>query len=112
MEERSWATKFPGRQPQIAVKATSQGLSWTGFQAQVYDTLGGFAEMPPKTHHRVRMHLGAPINATCRCAGIVQRRRMTPGDLDVVPLAHSAVWRKKARARCWAFALCLRSYGP
>jgi AraC family transcriptional regulator len=90
MDARSWAAN----QIHFNVTATSQGRSWTGFEAQVYDTLGGFAEMPPKTHHRVRMHLGAPITATCRCAGLVQRRRMTPGDIDVVPLAHSAVWEE------------------
>jgi len=50
--------------------------------------------MPPKTHHRVRMHVGEPITATCRLAGLVQRRRMTPGDFDVVPLAHSAIWEE------------------
>lgn len=74
--------------------ATSEGRSWTGIEAQVYDMAGGFAEMPPKTHHRVRMHLAAPISSTCRCDGIVQRRYMTPGDLDIVPLAHAASWEE------------------
>ncbi len=74
--------------------ASSEGRSWSGIAAQVYDSLGGFAEMPPKTHHRIRMHLGSPVRATCRCAGLVQRRLMTAGDLDVVPLAHSAVWEE------------------
>lgn len=94
MDERSWA---PG-QNHITLRATSQGRTWSGFEAQLYDTSGGFAEMPPKTHHRVRMHLSAPIKATCRCAGLVQRRRMTPGDIDVVPLAHSAVWEEDGPA--------------
>lgn len=74
--------------------ATSDGRAWTGIEAQVYDMLGGFAEMPPKAHHRVRMHLSAPISSTCRCDGLVQRRHMTPGDLDIVPLAHAASWEE------------------
>jgi AraC family transcriptional regulator len=90
MDARTWAAD----QPHFSVTVTSHGRSWTGFEAQLYDTLGGLAEMPPKTHHRVRIHLGTPITATCRCAGLVQRRHMTPGDFDVVPLAHSAVWEE------------------
>jgi AraC family transcriptional regulator len=80
--------------PDQPLTASSGERSWTGVEAQVYDMPGGFAKMPPKAHHRVRMHLGAPISSTCRCAGLVQRRYMTPGDLDVVPLAHSASWEE------------------
>jgi AraC family transcriptional regulator len=94
MQERLWGSN----QGHITAAATSEGRSWTGIEAQVYHTLGGFAEMPPKTHHRVRMHIGAPISATCRCAGLVQHRHMIPGDLDVVPLAHSAIWEEDAPA--------------
>ena len=80
--------------PGHPLRASSDGRFGIGIEAQVYDLVGGLAEMPPKTHHRVRMHLGAPIRSTCRCAGLVQRRDMTPGDLDVVPLAHSASWEE------------------
>jgi AraC family transcriptional regulator len=45
------------------------------------------------------MHLGAPISGTCRCAGLVKRRHMTPGDFDVVPVAHVASWEEDAPAR-------------
>src|ERR1700682_1087399 len=96
MDAQSWATD------QIHINhiltATSHGRSWTGIEAQVYTMVGGLAEMPPKTHHRVRMHLGKPISSTVRCAGIVQRRQMTPGDFDVVPLAHSAIWEEDGSA--------------
>jgi AraC family transcriptional regulator len=74
--------------------ATSEGRSWNGIEAQVYDMPSGYAEMPAKSHHRVRIHLGAPISSTCRCDGRVQRRHMTSGDLDVVPLAYSASWEE------------------
>lgn len=94
MEARSWAAD----QIHIDPTATSHGRSWSGFEAQLYETRGGYAEMPPKTHHRVRMHVGAPIFSTCRCAGLVQRRHMTPGDFDVVPLAHSAIWEEDGPA--------------
>lgn len=94
MEARSWAAD----QIHIDPTATSHGRAWSGFEAQLYETRGGYAEMPPKTHHRVRMHVGAPIFSTCRCAGLVQRRHMTPGDFDVVPLAHSAIWEEDGPA--------------
>lgn len=94
MDALSWAAD----QSHIKLTATSLGRSWTGFEAQVYETLGGVAEMPPKTHHRVRMHLGAPMFSTCRCAGLVQSRHMIAGDFDVVPLAHSATWEEDGPA--------------
>ena len=83
---------------QQPLTATSEGRSWAGIAAQIYDMPRGYAEMPPKSHHRVRMHLGAPISSTCRCDGLIQRRHMTPGDLDVVPLAHSASWEENGSA--------------
>ncbi len=94
MDAQTWAAD----QRHIKLTASSLGRSWTGFEAQVYETLGGLAEMPPKTHHRVRMHLGAPMFSTCRCAGLVQRRHMIAGDSDIVPLAHSAVWEEDGPA--------------
>ena len=95
MQERQWASN----QVHIATTATSEGRAWNGVEAQIYNTMGGFAEMPPKTHHRVRMHLGAPVNGTCRCAGLVKRRQMSPGDFDIVPLAHTASWEEDTPAK-------------
>jgi AraC family transcriptional regulator len=101
MDAHNWAVD----QRNAKLPAASLERSWTGFDVQVYDTLGGFAEMPPRTHHRVRMHLGAPIFSTCRCAGLVQRRHMTPGDFDVVPLAHSATWDEDGPATMMGICL-------
>jgi AraC family transcriptional regulator len=80
--------------PEQPLSATSAGRSWTGIEAQVYDMPSGYAEMPPKAHHRIRMYLGASTSSTCRCDGVVQRRHTTPGDVDIVPLAHSASWEE------------------
>ncbi len=101
MQYRLWAAN----QVHISAASTSEGRSWSGVEAQVYNTLGGFAEMPPKTHHRVRMHLGAPMSGTFRCAGIVKRRHMTPGDFDVVPVAHAASWNEDEPSR--VLGVCL-----
>ena len=97
-DRRDGARSSAADQSHIKLTATSIGRSWTGFEVQVYETLGGFVEMLPKTHHRLRMHAGAPIFSTCRCAGLVQRRHMTPGDFDVVPLAQSATWEEDGPA--------------
>jgi AraC family transcriptional regulator len=101
MQERTWAAD----QASFSVTATSQGRSWTGIEAQLYDKSGGVAAMSPKTHHRLRMHLGAPIGSIFRCAGLVQRRRMTSGDLDIVPLAHAASWEEDGPAT--VLGICL-----
>lgn len=79
---------------QFAMRASSEGRLWSGFDAQIYDTSGGFSESPPKAHHSVVMHLGAPITSLCRCDGLVQNRRSTAGDIDIVPSAFSAAWEE------------------
>jgi AraC family transcriptional regulator len=96
MDAHSWAADHIHIDHTLT--ATSHGRLWTGIEAQVYSMFGGLAEMPPKTHHRVRIHLGAPTSSIARCAGLVQRRQMTAGDFDIVPLGHSAVWEEDGPA--------------
>jgi AraC family transcriptional regulator len=88
MHDRSW-TRLNDGQMQVFVRHASFGRFWTGFDAYIYDTLGGFTEAPPFNGHVLRMHVGAPIRATCRCDSTVSRRLQVPGDIDLIPFGHA-----------------------
>jgi AraC family transcriptional regulator len=75
-----------------ALKATSSGRLWTGFDAAIYDTFGGVMEFSPSASHHVSMTVGPPVRATCRCDGRLHRRLQATGDIDVVPLGCSVRW--------------------
>jgi AraC family transcriptional regulator len=94
MEERAWVRPDRSGKMAFTLRATSEGRSWTGFDAQIYDTSGGFAEASPKAYHSIVMQIGQPMNASCRCDGLVQRRYATPGDIDILPSAYGAVWEE------------------
>lgn len=77
---------------QFSLRASSEGRQWSGFDAALYDTSGGIVEVPPSSRHNVSMHIGRPVNATCRCEGQIHRREQIPGDIDIVPVGCSAAW--------------------
>jgi AraC family transcriptional regulator len=83
---------------QFALRASSQGRSWAGFDANLYDTSGGLVEVPSAPVHRVSMHVSRPVVATCRCDGPIQRRLQSPGDVDFVPLGYAAAWEDEGPA--------------
>jgi len=84
MEERIW-TRPAGCEMQFAVRSTSRERHWSGFEATIYDTSGGFSRTSAFANHSVSMHLGTPIKATCRCDGPIHHRFQIPGDVDVIP---------------------------
>jgi AraC family transcriptional regulator len=78
----------------FATRASSAGRRWKGFDANISDTSGGFSACPGVPHHCVVMHVGAPINSSCRCDGFLQRRRAIPGDMDIVPSLCPVSWEE------------------
>ena len=84
-------TEFGGNM-EFAVRKTSRDLFWTGFDATIYDTSGGFSETPAFTNHGLIMHIGAPITATCRCGGRVQRRLQVPGEFAIIAAGYPGTW--------------------
>ncbi len=94
MEEHSCVKINPSTKIQIAVRASSEGRHWTGFDAHVSDLSHGLSALPGRAFHTVIMHLGPPVDTASRCDGIVQRRHCGPGDLDIVPIGHPARWER------------------
>lgn len=77
---------------EFAVRASSAGRSWSGFDAAIYDVSGGLVQFPASQSYNVCMHLGAQVNASCRCDGPINRRLQSPGDIDVVPFGCAVAW--------------------
>jgi len=93
MDDRAWVQLYPASDMKFAMRATSV-RNWTGFYAAIYDTSGGRVCPPARCHHCVVMHVGVPINATCRLDDLTQRRVSMPGDLDIIPTECSASWEE------------------
>ena len=77
---------------QFSLRASSKGRAWAGFEAAIYDTSGGLVEFSAVQHYNVSMHVGAPVIASCRCDGPINKRLQIPGDIDLVPFGCSVAW--------------------
>jgi AraC family transcriptional regulator len=91
MRNLSW-TRLNEGQMQFSPRQTSRDRFWTGFQATIYDTSGGFSQVPCMKELTVGMLVGPPIRSTCRREGAVSRRLQIPGDIDLIPLGFSGAW--------------------
>jgi AraC family transcriptional regulator len=65
---------------------------WTGFDATIYDTSGGFSQTAAFTNYGLIMHIGAPVRATCRCGCGVHRRLRVPGEFAIVAAGQPGAW--------------------
>ncbi len=80
----------------FAIRASSDGRPWTGFDATLYETSGGTVSCPGLPVHNFSMHVGAPIKAARRCEGPTHHRLQTPGDIDLIPVGSPAFWEDNA----------------
>jgi AraC family transcriptional regulator len=81
----------------FALRASSSGRFWNGFDAATYNFTRGIAERPPSPTYSIIMHLSAPVTGTCRCEGPTLHRIMGPGDIDIIPLGFAPAWRDDAQ---------------
>jgi AraC family transcriptional regulator len=89
---------------QFSPRVTSRDRFWTGFEATIYDTSGGFNQVPCMKELTVGMHVGPPIRTTCRRDGAVSHRLQIPGDIDLIPLGSSGAWEDEGPTT----SLCIR----
>jgi AraC family transcriptional regulator len=52
--------------------------------------------VPASINHRLGIHVGAPVNASCRCDGRHHRRVQSDGDIDIVPAGLDGDWQDDA----------------
>ncbi|HEY4802860.1 MAG TPA: AraC family transcriptional regulator [Paraburkholderia sp.] len=72
------------------------GLCWQGGGAELLRISAGLHRLPAMTHHRVGIHVGTPVRASCACDGRRQSRLQAPGDADVVPAGIDGEWTDEA----------------
>ncbi|AOJ77496.1 AraC family transcriptional regulator [Burkholderia ubonensis] len=71
---------------------SSRGLGWCGFGAALLGIRAGTHRIPAADHHRVGVHVGAPVRAHCVCDGSRSARIQAHGDADVIPAGLPGQW--------------------
>jgi AraC family transcriptional regulator len=72
---------------------------WHGMHAAVFNTPPGMTRTPASESLRLGVHLGRPVRARCRVAGLEQSRLQSRGDADLVPAGESGTWEDDRTAR-------------
>ncbi|WP_087737864.1 AraC family transcriptional regulator [Paraburkholderia piptadeniae] len=75
---------------------SSASLGWSGFGAELVGVAAGAHRIPAMAHHRVGVHVGAPVRAVCRCNGHRYARIQAHGDADVIPAGLDGEWSDDA----------------
>jgi AraC family transcriptional regulator len=75
------------------VLLTSAGRGWSGLQAEFRHIQAGPTKVAASLWHRLGVHHGPSVNATCRCDDRVSRRVQSHGDADFVPAGFEGEWR-------------------
>ncbi|HEX7750068.1 MAG TPA: AraC family transcriptional regulator [Bordetella sp.] len=75
---------------------SSASLGWSGFGADMFGISAGRHRIPGFKHHRVGVHVGAAVNAVCRCGGSRSTRVQAHGDIDVIPAGLDGEWSDDA----------------
>ena len=77
-------------------RRSSAALGWNGFGASLIDVPAGLHRIPAASHHRVGVHVGAPVRARCFCGTRRIARIQAHGDADVVPAGQDGEWEDEA----------------
>jgi AraC family transcriptional regulator len=67
-------------------------LGWQGFGAELVNVSAGLHRMPAFQHHRVGVHVGAPVRARCICNERRYVRLQAHGDANVIPAGLDGQW--------------------
>ncbi|MDL2406695.1 AraC family transcriptional regulator [Rhizobium calliandrae] len=67
-------------------------LGTFGIRAERRHIAAGLTYIPATPFHRLGIHVGAPVNASCRCDGRQHNRVQSHGDIDIVPAGLDGEW--------------------
>ena len=84
---------------------SSEGLGWDGFAATLLGIRPGTYRVPAMEHHRINVHVGAPVRANCVCDGRRYSRIQAHGDADVIPAGLPGMWTDDADCRILRIAI-------
>ncbi len=79
----------------IALRS-SKTLGWQGFGADLVNVSAGLHRIAALKHHRVGVHVGAPVRARCVCNERSYSRIQAHGDADVIPAGLDGQWSDDA----------------
>lgn len=99
------ATPAPLLEPAPISLRSSEGLGWDGFAATLLGIRPGTYRVPAMAHHRVNVHIGAPVRANCVCDGRRYSRIQAHGDADVIPAGLPGMWADDADCRILRVAI-------
>jgi AraC family transcriptional regulator len=92
-------TPIPTPAPHSGSRITlrsSRALGWRGFGAELVSVSAGLHRLPAFSHHRVGVHVGAPVTARCLCDARRLSRIQAHGDADVIPAGLEGQWTDDA----------------
>ena len=75
---------------------SSSGRGWNGFGAALLGISAGTHRIPAMPHHRIGVHVGAPVMARCLCEQRRYARVQAHGDADVIPAGLNGQWTDEA----------------
>ncbi|HEY2024786.1 AraC family transcriptional regulator [Paraburkholderia sp.] len=78
------------------VLRSSRALGWQQFGAELVSVSAGLHRLPAFAHHRVGVHVGAPVMARCLCDARRLSRIQAHGDADVIPAGLEGQWTDDA----------------
>jgi len=68
------------------------GLATFGVKVERRAVSAGLTYVPALPYHRLSLHLGRPVNASCRCGDQRGMRVQSHGDIDIVPAGLDGEW--------------------
>ncbi|OWJ58003.1 AraC family transcriptional regulator [Paraburkholderia caledonica] len=86
----------------IALRS-SRLLGWQGFGAELVNVSAGVHRIPAFKHHRIGVHVGAPVRAHCHCNEKPHSRIQAHGDADVIPAGLDGQWSDESA--CTIFSI-------
>jgi AraC family transcriptional regulator len=79
--------------------------SWNGLDAALIDTPAGTTHAAASTSHRLGIHVGRAVRASCRFGGRTHARVQRRGDIDLVPAGAPGVWEDDRSTRILAIRI-------
>ncbi|QUD89929.1 helix-turn-helix domain-containing protein [Phenylobacterium montanum] len=87
-----------GTVTQVLAPAAWSEDDWRRVSVGVYRSTAGVFPTPGSPHHKLGVHLGPPVNVSCRCREQVANGPRRHGDTDLIPAGIDGVWIDEAPA--------------
>jgi hypothetical protein len=76
---------------------SSERISQKGFHVSLLTDPPGLVEVPGLENTRVSIHVGPPVQISCRRAGLSHNGTSVPGDIHIIPVDTPSTWEIKSK---------------